>query len=62
MRRILRSRDLRLANLVFATVSLGLLLALLVAAYGVLVPFFAALAATPLILALLSLGAVGQAN
>ncbi len=51
----------RVTELALALVSLSLMLALLVAAYGILVPFFAALAATPLVLALLSLGAVSRA-
>jgi hypothetical protein len=50
----------RLLDGLFAAAAVLLLVALLVAVYGMLVPFFAALAATPLALLLLSAGALGR--
>jgi CHASE2 domain-containing sensor protein len=56
------SKALRRSDIACATLSAGLLLTLLVAVYGALVPFFAALLATPLILLTLGVGAYRPAR
>ncbi len=47
------ARDTRTLNLFFGALNLALLVVLLTFVYGVKVPFFAALVATPLVLAML---------